>query len=71
MYYVTWCVGITTVALKTQQFILYVFFRVHVTVNNMKILSVAHKCSYGEVMARAAIECTESSCKVSYIFVQL
>jgi hypothetical protein len=66
-----WRAGRTIVALKTQQSILYVFFEVHVTVNSMTILSVAQKYSYDEFMARAAMKSTGSSCKASYIFVQL
>jgi hypothetical protein len=30
----------------------------HVTVNNIKVLSVAQKCCYGKFMLLARIECT-------------
>jgi len=56
MYNVTlWHVRITIVAVETQQCILCVV-GLHVTVNYIKILSVAQQCFYSKVMLPAKIK---------------
>jgi len=39
-----------------------------VTLNNVKLLSVAQKCFYGEFMSQATLKVPSSSCKVPDIF---
>jgi hypothetical protein len=50
-----WRVRVTIVAVETQQCIACTD-ELHVNVNNIRIISVAEKCFYGEFMSLAAIK---------------
>ena len=56
-----WHVHLNNAAVDTQQLIMYIV-DLHVTVNHIKLLIAAQRCSYGKFMLPATIECIFDIC---------